>query len=208
MDMGRSLSLAPLRLQGTRADDSSSLLLCGCDNRIGEQAVRPVLAVCTEACAIITRRLSKSSGGLLNSVVPAARARSAHPAATESGGAMRFNDPTLYGRDEEEEFGDSGAYSESLEEDFEEEEEEEETGVPEAITPEPVAPAPPPAPAAPAPAGGGGKPKAKKKAAKKLAKKKPAKKAKKAKRPARKKVAKKKAAKKPAKKAKKRKKRH
>jgi hypothetical protein len=35
---------------------------------------------------------------------------------------MTFYDPTLYGRDEEEEFGDSGAYSESLEEDFEEEE--------------------------------------------------------------------------------------
>ena len=28
-------------------------------------------------------------------------------------------DPTLYARDEEEEFGDTGAYSESLEEDFE-----------------------------------------------------------------------------------------
>jgi len=27
---------------------------------------------------------------------------------------MTFYDPTLYGRDEEEEFGDSGAYSESL----------------------------------------------------------------------------------------------
>ena len=39
---------------------------------------------------------------------------------------MTFDDLTLYGRDEEEEFGDSGAYSESLEEDFEEEEEEEE----------------------------------------------------------------------------------
>ena len=41
-----------------------------------------------------------------------------------------LNDPTLYGRDEEEEFGDSGAYTESLEEDFEEEEEEEEEGLP------------------------------------------------------------------------------
>jgi len=52
-------------------------------------------------------------------------------------------DPTLYGRDEEEEFGDSGAYSESLEEDFEEEEEEE-AGVPEpaAVTPPPPPPAP------------------------------------------------------------------
>ena len=37
---------------------------------------------------------------------------------------MTFYDPTLYGRDEEEEFGDSGAYSESLEEDFEDEIEE------------------------------------------------------------------------------------
>ena len=37
---------------------------------------------------------------------------------------MTFYDPTLYGRDEEDEFGDSGAYNESLEEDFEEEEEE------------------------------------------------------------------------------------
>ena len=69
---------------------------------------------------------------------------------------------------EEEEFGDSGAYTESLEEDFEEEEEEEEEpglDAPEAIEPEPT---PPPAPPAPrpvpaAPSGGGGKPKAKKK---------------------------------------------
>ena len=37
---------------------------------------------------------------------------------------MTFYDPTLYAHDDEEEFGDSGAYSESLEEDFEEEEEE------------------------------------------------------------------------------------
>ena len=43
---------------------------------------------------------------------------------------MTFYDPTLYGRDDEEEFGDSGAYSESLEEDFEEEEEEEEAELP------------------------------------------------------------------------------
>ncbi len=43
---------------------------------------------------------------------------------------MRFNDPTLYGRDDEtDEFGDSGAYGESLEEDLEEEEEEEEEPV-------------------------------------------------------------------------------
>ena len=50
---------------------------------------------------------------------PGQRIRTRPP--TESGGAMTFYDPTLYGRDEEEEFGDSGAYSESLEEDFEEE---------------------------------------------------------------------------------------
>ena len=37
---------------------------------------------------------------------------------------MRFNDPTLYGRDDEtDEYSDSGAYGESLEEDLEEEEE-------------------------------------------------------------------------------------
>lgn len=81
---------------------------------------------------------------------------------------MTFYDPTLYGRDEEEEFGDSGAYSESLEEDFEEEEEEEEeAGVPEADMSEPASPAPPPPPAPkPAAPGGGGpkKPAAKKKA--------------------------------------------
>jgi len=52
---------------------------------------------------------------------------------------MTFYDPTLYGRDEEEEFGDSGAYSESLEEDFEEEEEEEEeAGTPESEADEPA----------------------------------------------------------------------
>ncbi len=40
---------------------------------------------------------------------------------------MRFNDPTLYGRDDEtDEYSDSGAFGESLEEDLEEEEEEEE----------------------------------------------------------------------------------
>ena len=43
---------------------------------------------------------------------------------------MRFNDPTLYGRDDEtDEYSDSGAYGESLEEDLEEEEEEEEEPV-------------------------------------------------------------------------------
>jgi hypothetical protein len=164
--------------------------------------VFPVLAVVTEGRAIIRRHRSKEFFQSFNSLVPAARAAYPHPAATESGGAMTFYDPTLYGRDEEEEFGDSGAYSESLEEDFEEEEEEEEEpGMPEpeAIEPEPAAvPAPPaPRPAAPAGGGGGGAKKkaAKKKPAKKKATKKPAKKAKK---PAKKKA--KKAAKKPAKK--------
>ena len=107
----------------------------------------------------------------------------------------------------------NGAYTESLEEDFEEEEEEEESGVPESeeSEPEPVVAPPAPKPSKPAPkpaapsGGGGGKPKAKKKAAKpakKKAAKKPAKKkAKKAaKKPAKKKAAKKKPAKKAAKK--------
>src|ERR1700741_476097 len=134
-----------------------------------------------------------------NSLVPAARANP-HPAATESGGAMTFYDPTLYGRDEEEEFGDSGAYSESLEEDFEEEEEEEESGTPtpEMGEPESIAvpppPPPKPRPTPPAPSGGGGgarKPAAKKKAARKPAPKKAAKK-----KPAKKKAAKKTAKKK------------
>ena len=61
---------------------------------------------------------------------------------------------TLYLRDDEtDEFGDSGAYGESLEEDFEEEEEEEE--LPTLVEPEPEeieAPAPP----APVITGGGG----------------------------------------------------
>ena len=73
---------------------------------------------------------------------------------------MTFYDPTLYGRDEEEEFGDSGAYSDSLEEDFEEEEEEEEeAGVPEPEMSEPAGsvPPPPPAPKPAAPAGGAGR---------------------------------------------------
>lgn len=48
---------------------------------------------------------------------------------------MRFlDDETLYGRDDDmDEFGDTGSYGESLEEDYEEEEEEEEE-------PEPVPP--------------------------------------------------------------------
>ena len=63
---------------------------------------------------------------------------------------MTFYDPTLYGRDDEmDEFGDSGAFSESLEEDLEEEDEEEEeahTPEPELGRPEPMSA---PAPAAP-----------------------------------------------------------
>ena len=96
---------------------------------------------------------------------------------------MRFNDPTLYGRDDEtDEFSDSGAYGESLEEDLEEEEEEEEEPVLVEEDDEiPVAPAREPvrAPVPVTPSGGGGsqggppkkapakKPSAKKKAAKK-----------------------------------------
>ena len=75
---------------------------------------------------------------------------------------MTFYDPTLYGRDEEEEFGDSGAYSEPLEEDFEEEEEEEEEpGMPasESIESEPERAPAPPAPKPAPPSGGGGAPK-------------------------------------------------
>ena len=66
---------------------------------------------------------------------------------------MRFDDRTLWGRDDEmDEYSDSGAYGESLEEDLEEEEEEEEeSGVMEdrpGSESEPVmeAPAPPPPP--------------------------------------------------------------
>ena len=60
---------------------------------------------------------------------------------------MIFDD-TLYARDEEmDEFGDSGAYGDSLEEDYEEEEEEEEAELPGMI--EPAAEPAPPAPAAP-----------------------------------------------------------
>jgi hypothetical protein len=137
-----------------------------------------LLAACIKPCAIIARRSDSSSRGLLNFSCPADLANyySAGPA-ERSGGAMTFYDHTLYGRDDEmDEFGDSGAFSESLEEDLEEEDEEEE----EARTPEPDLgrPEPPSVPAAPAPkpapAGGGGgarKPAAKKKAAKKAKKK-------------------------------------
>ena len=70
---------------------------------------------------------------------------------------MSFDD-ALYARDDEmDEFGDSGAYGDSLEEDYEEEEEEEEAEVPGMIEPQPE-PATP-APAAPRPSGGGGPPK-------------------------------------------------
>jgi hypothetical protein len=85
-------------------------------------------------------------------------------------------DETLYGRDDEaDEFGDSGAYGDALEEDYEEEEEEEEAEVPGMSEPQPEPIVPPPAPR---PAGGGGgapKPAKRKPAAKKKpAKKKPA----------------------------------
>src|SRR6266852_5087240 len=107
------------------------------------------------------------------------------------GGKITF-DETLYRRDDEmDEFGDSGAYGDSLEEDYEEEEEEEEAEVPGMIEPQPEPAAP--APAAPRPSGGGGSPKpprkpaarkpAKKKAARKVARKKPAKKKKPARKP-------------------------
>jgi len=138
-----------------------------------------MLADITEGHAIIARRYStKVFGRLL--ILSCLQPGRIPQAATESGGAMTFYDPTLYGRDEEEEFGESGAYSESLEEDFEEEEEEEEEGpAPEAGETEPE-PAPEPPTPKPAPAAGGGgggrskKPIAKKKTA---AKKAPAKKA-------------------------------
>src|ERR1700676_1558663 len=127
---------------------------------------------------------------------------------------MRFNDPTLYGRDDEtDEYSDSGGYGESREEDLEEEEEEEEEPVLVEDDEIPVAPAQEPvrAPVPVTPSGGGGspggppkkapakKPPAKKKAAKKPAKKKAAKKPAR-KKPAAKKKAKKKSPKRPAKK--------
>jgi len=107
-------------------------------------------------------------------------------------------DETLYARDDEmDEFSDTGAYGDSLEEDYEEEEEEEEAEVPGIIEsqPEPVTP-----PAAPRPAGGGDSPKPPRKpgAKKPAAKKKPPKK-KAARKPAKKKPA----ARKPVRKAKK-----
>ena len=58
-------------------------------------------------------------------------------------------DETLYGRDDEmDEYGDSGAFGDSLEEDFEEEEEEEEAEMPllSEPEPEPVIPVAPPPP--------------------------------------------------------------
>src|SRR2546423_1929532 len=144
------------------------------------------------------------SGGLFN--FPCARSRIAYRfrPPLKSGGAMTFYDPTLYGRDEDEEFGDSGAYSESLEEDFEEEEEEEEEpGMPASESTESE---PAPKPSAPKPAAGGGgggrRAPAKKKAAKKkpAAKKRPAPKKRSAKKPAKKKAGKKVAKKKTARK--------
>jgi hypothetical protein len=125
-----------------------------------------------------------------------------------SGGEMNVYE-TLYLRDDEmDEFGDSGAYGESLEENFEEEEEEEEAELPGVTGAEAETPMPP----APMPIGGGGgggssKPAAKKAVPKKAAPKKKAKKkaAKKAakRKPARKAAKKKPTKKKPAKKAKK-----
>src|SRR5579864_1939228 len=169
--------------------------------------VSGVLADITECRAIIARRHSKKFLVVFQFSRACSQGVSEPRPPLKSGGAMTFYDPTLYGRDEEEEFGDSGAYSESLEEDFEEEEEEEESGTPSPemgeptsiAVPPPPAPRPKPAPSMPSGGGGGSKPAAKKKSKKKAAKK-PAKK--KAKKPA-KKPAKKKAAKKPAKKAKK-----
>src|SRR5438046_3738257 len=77
----------------------------------------------------------------------------------ERGGRMFFEE-TLYLRDDEaDEFGDSGAFNDSLDEDYEEEEEEEEAEVTPSseIEPEPAMGEPEPAP--PAPRGGGGGPK-------------------------------------------------
>src|ERR1700686_2478502 len=114
-----------------------------------------LLAACLKPCAIIARRSSSSSRGLLNFSCPADLANhySAGPPerSERSGGAMTFYDHTLYGRDDEmDEFGDSGAFNEPLEEDLEEEDEEEE----EARIPEPDLgrPEPASAPAAPRPA--------------------------------------------------------
>ena len=70
---------------------------------------------------------------------------------------MPFDDPTLYGRDDEtDEFGDSGAFSESLEEDFDEEEEEEEEPAMTEEEDEGAAPEPPSEPKPAMPTGGGG----------------------------------------------------
>src|SRR5215467_11919262 len=145
------------------------------------------------ACAIIPRRSEKCFCSSIFILRASMRTRPAQPA---SGGAMTW-DETLYGRDDEmDEYGDSGAYGDSLEEGYEEEEEEEEAEMPVSEEPEPE-PAMPAAPAPSRPIGGGGG--GSKPAAKKPAKKKPAKKPAK-KKPAKKKPAKKKAAKKPARK--------
>src|SRR5208283_766500 len=96
-----------------------------------------------------------------------------------SGGDMRFDDPTLYGRDDEtDEYADSGAYGESLEEDLEEEEEEEEPVLVEDDEIQTLPPVREPAPVTPSGGGGGESGPAKKKApVKKKAVKKAAKKA-------------------------------
>ncbi|MGA7380183.1 MAG: hypothetical protein WBX03_04975, partial [Terriglobales bacterium] len=67
---------------------------------------------------------------------------------------------TLYLRDDEvDEFGDSGAYGESLEEDYEEEEEEEEAEMPAMREPESMVEAPVPSMPISSGSGGGGAPK-------------------------------------------------
>ena len=89
---------------------------------------------------------------------------------------MSFDD-TLYLRDDEmDEYGDSSAFGDSLEEDYEEEEEEEEAELPGMAEPEPEAEPVASVPDIPAPArsgggGGGSKPKAKKAPKKKSARK-------------------------------------
>ena len=97
-------------------------------------------------CAIIAPRSANALVFQLSFYFPSTR--SACPESRRSpkpGGRMTF-DETLYARDDEmDEFGDSGAYGDSLEEDYEEEEEEEEAEVPGMIEPqpEPATPCPP-----------------------------------------------------------------
>jgi hypothetical protein len=158
-------------------------------------------------CAIIARRSTNAAVFQLSFYSRRTRRLRDFPAqsaARKSGGAMSFEE-TLFLRDDEmDEFGDSGAYGDSLEEDYEHEEEEEEEEVPGGETlPEPAAPAP----TTPSTGGGGGggkparkparkaasKKSSRSKPKKKAAKKKPARKAAK-KKPARKKASRKKKA--------------